>query len=70
MFMSDQVYKLIEVVGSSATSLEDAVQGAVKKASATVRGLRWFEVTQIRGGFEDEKLSEWQVMVKVAFELD
>ena len=68
--MSDQVYKLIEVVGSSATSLEDAVQSAVKKASATVHGLRWFEVTQIRGGFEDEKLSEWQVMVKVAFELD
>lgn len=68
--MSGQVYKTIEIVGSSATTLEDAVQGAVKKASATVHNLRWFEVTQIRGGFADEKLSEWQVVVKVAFELD
>jgi dodecin len=68
--MSGQVYKTIEIVGSSATTLEDAVQVAVKKASATVHNLRWFEVTQIRGGFVDEKLSEWQVIVKVAFELD
>ena len=68
--MSGQVYKTIEIVGCSANSLEDAVQGAVKKASTTVHNLRWFEVTHIRGGFVDEKLSEWQVMVKVAFELD
>lgn len=68
--MSGQVYKTIEVVGSSPTSLEDAVQGAVKKASTTVRNLRWFEVSEIRGGFENEKLSEWQVKVTIAFELD
>lgn len=68
--MSGQVYKTIEVVGSSPTSLEDAVQGAVKKASITVRNLRWFEVSEIRGGFENEKLSEWQVKVTIAFELD
>lgn len=68
--MSGQVYKTIEIVGSSANSLEDAVQGAAAKASTTVRNLRWFEVSSIRGGFVDEKLSEWQVTLKVAFELD
>jgi dodecin len=68
--MSGQVYKSIEIVGSSPDSLEGAVQSAVDKASTTVRNLRWFEVSQIRGGFENEKLSEWQVLVKITFELD
>ncbi len=68
--MSGQVYKTIEIVGSSATSLEDAVQGAASKASSSVRNLRWFEVSSIRGGFVDEKLAEWQVTIKVSFELD
>ena len=68
--MSSKVYKSIEVVGSSASSLEDAVEGAVSKVSSTVHNLRWFEVSSIRGAFVDEKLSEWQVTLKVAFELD
>ena len=68
--MSDQVYKTTEVVGSSSKGVEEAVQCAVKKAAVTVRNLRWFEVTQIRGGFVDDKLAEWQVTVKLAFEVD
>ena len=68
--MSRQLSKTIEIVGSSSTSLEDAVEGAASKAASTVRNLRWFEVSSIRGGFVDGKISEWQVTVKVSFELD
>ncbi|OLO04787.1 MULTISPECIES: dodecin [Salinicola] len=68
--MSDHVYKQIELTGSSTTSIEDAVQNALQKASKTLHGMRWFEVTETRGHLEDNQLSHWQVTIKVGVTLD
>jgi flavin-binding protein dodecin len=68
--MPDHVYKLIELVGSSETSIEAAIEVAITKASESVRHLRWFEVEQVRGHLEDGKLSHYQVTLKAAFTLE
>jgi flavin-binding protein dodecin len=68
--MPDHIYKSVELTGSSATTVEDAVSNAVERASKTLHNLRWFEVTQIRGGIEDQKVAHWQVTMKVGFTLD
>ncbi len=68
--MTDHVYKIIELVGSSETSLEHAIETAVAKASESVRHMRWFEVTQIRGHVEVGKLSHYQVTLKAGFSLE
>jgi flavin-binding protein dodecin len=68
--MSDRVYKLIELTGSSTTSLEDAVQNAVAKASKTVRNMRWFQVTETRGTIDDGQVAQWQVTLKIGFTLE
>ena len=68
--MSDNVYKVVELVGSSATSIEDAIEGAIKRASAAIRGIRWFEVVSTRGHVEDGRLAHFQVTLKVGFTLD
>lgn len=68
--MSDHVYKKVELTGSSTTSMEDAVNNAVQRAAKTVRNMRWFEVSEIRGHIEDQKIGHWQVTVKVGFTLD
>jgi hypothetical protein len=68
--MSDHVYKKIELVGSSPTSIEDAVQNALARAGQTIRNMRWLEVVETRGHIEDGKLAHWQVTVKVGFTLD
>jgi flavin-binding protein dodecin len=67
--MSDNVYKVIEVVGSSATSIEDAIEGAVARAAATVRDLRWFEVKETRGHVEGGKVAHYQVTLRMGFTL-
>ena len=68
--MSDHVYKKIELVGSSPTSIEDAVTNAISLAGKTIRNMRWFEVTETRGHIEDGKVQHWQVTVSVGFTLD
>lgn len=68
--MSDNVYKVIEIVGSSPTSIEDAIQGAVGRAAATLHDIRWFEVTETRGHVEDGKVAHFQVTLKIGFTLD
>ena len=68
--MSDHVYKKLELVGSSTTSIEDAVQNALARADKTIRNMRWFEVTETRGHNEDNRINHWQVTVKVGFTLD
>ena len=68
--MSDHIYKKIELVGSSPTGIEDAVNNAVSRAAKTVRNMRWFEVGEIRGHIEDNKIDHWQVTVKIGFTLD
>ena len=68
--MSDHVYKKIELVGASTTSIEEAVMNALTRAQKTIRNMRWFEVVETRGQIIDGKVSEWQVTVKVGFTLD
>jgi dodecin len=68
--MSDHVYKKIELVGSSPTSIEEAVANALTRAQKTIRNMRWFEVVETRGHLEDGKINHWQVTVKVGFTLD
>ena len=68
--MSEHVYKSIELTGSSKKSVEEAVQRAVRKASETVRNLRWFQVTDTRGSIEKGEVATWQVTVKIGFTLE
>lgn len=68
--MSDHVYKKIELVGSSPTSIEDAVTNALARAEQSVRNMRWFEVVETRGHIADGKVDHWQVTVKVGFTLE
>jgi len=68
--MSDKVFKLVELTGTSEKSLEDAIQNAVAKAAKTVRQLRWFEVLETRGSIDDDKVKQWQVTVKIGFALE
>ena len=64
------VYKVIDIVGSSETSIEDAIAVAVERASQTLKNLRWFEVVQTRGHIEEGRVQHYQVMLKVGFTLD
>ena len=68
--MSDHVYKILELTGSSSTGIEDAVTAAIGKASDTVRNMQWFEVVETRGHIRDGKVAYWQVTVKVGFTLE
>jgi flavin-binding protein dodecin len=62
--MSDHVYKVVELVGSSTSSIEDAIQTAIKRADQTLRNLRWFEVVQTRGHVENGEVQHYQVVLK------
>jgi flavin-binding protein dodecin len=66
----EHVYKVVELVGSSSTSIEDAINTAVTRASETLRNLRWFEVLQTRGHIEDGKIQHFQVTLRVGFTLE
>lgn len=68
--MSDHVYKLLELTGSSPVGIEDAVQNAIAKAGRTVRNMQWFEVVETRGHVADGKVAHWQVTIKVGFTLE
>ena len=68
--MSEHVYKLLELTGSSTSGIEDACQNAIAKVSESVRNVRWFEVTETRGHVEDGKIAHWQVTIKVGFTLE
>jgi flavin-binding protein dodecin len=68
--MSEHVYKIVELAGSSPESVQAAVESAVSKASTSLRNLRWFEVIETRGQIRDGTVSQWQVVVKVGFSLD
>jgi flavin-binding protein dodecin len=68
--MPEHVYKTIELVGSSSTSIEDAVNNAIGRAGETVRLMRWFQVIETRGSVENNQVTQWQVTVKVGFRLE
>ena len=65
--MEDHIYKTIEITGTSHTSMEDAVNHAIGKASKTIENLRWFTVKEVRGAIEDGTIAQWQVTVKASF---
>jgi flavin-binding protein dodecin len=68
--MSDHVYKVIQLVGSSSVGVDDAVKGAIARASKTLKNLRWFKVTEVRGHVEDGAVSHFQVTLEVGFTLE
>lgn len=65
--MAEHVYAVSELVGSSSTSIEDAIRNAVRTASATLKNLEWFEVVQTRGHIVDGDVGHYQVVLKVGF---
>ncbi|MBC7985794.1 MAG: dodecin domain-containing protein [Sphingomonadaceae bacterium] len=67
--MSDHVYKITEVIGSSATSIEDAISTAVERAARTISNIGWFEVVETRGHVADGKVAHYQVTVRIGFHL-
>lgn len=68
--MSDHNYSVTEIVGSSTQGIDDAIRGAIRRASQTVRGLDWFEVTEIRGHIENGEIGHVQVGLKIGFRLE
>jgi dodecin len=68
--MSEPIYQKLEVVGSSVTSIEDAIQTAVTRTAATSKGLRWFEVVEVRGNIDNGKVAHWQVTLKIGMNPD
>ncbi|WP_339635641.1 dodecin [uncultured Sneathiella sp.] len=65
--MSDNIYSITELVGSSTTSVEDAIEQAIAKASKTIRNIEWFETKEIRGHVKDGSVAHYQVVVKLGF---
>ncbi len=65
-----KVFKMVELVGTSTKSMEDATKNALEKASKTIRNMSWFEVLEIRGGISKELEVEWQVTLKVGFSVE
>ena len=68
--MQEHIYKVVELVGSSTTGIEDAVQSAITRANQTIRNLRWFEIVQTRGQIQDGKVGHYQVLLKVGFTME
>jgi dodecin len=68
--MKEQVYKLIELTGTSTTSVEDAVDKAIERAHKTVKNLCWFQVIETRGNIDKGKVQHWQVTIKVGFSVE
>lgn len=68
--MENSVYKVVELVGASPDSIEDAITSALQRAGLTLRNLQWFEVAQIRGRIDKGNVEKYQVTLKVGFSLD
>lgn len=68
--MSGQVYRVTDIVGSSAEGIDDAIRTAIARAGETLHGLDWFEMTEVRGRIENGRIEEFQVALKVGFRLD
>lgn len=68
--MKDHVYKVIELVGSSTKSTDEAIHNAIERASQTLKNLDWFEVAETRGHIDNGKVAHFQVVLKVGFRLE
>jgi len=66
----EHIYRVVELVGTSNASIEDAVQAAIGRAEKTLRNVRWFEVVETRGHVQDGRVAHYQVRLKVGFTLD
>jgi flavin-binding protein dodecin len=67
--MTDHVSRVTEVVGTSSESLDAAIRSGIERAAETVRGLDWFEVTEIRGHLEEGRIAHFQATMKLGFRL-
>lgn len=67
--MSDHIYKIIELTGTSEVSIENAIENAIARAAKTIQDMRWFEVIETRGQIEQGKILHWQVTIKIGFTL-
>jgi flavin-binding protein dodecin len=68
--VSNHVYRLSEIVGSSPTSVDDAIRTALAKAAETVRNIEWFQTQEIRGQVVDGEVAHFQVLMKIGFRVD
>ena len=68
--MSDHVYSVTEIVGTSGGSIDEAIKNGIATAAKTMRNLEWFEVTQIRGQIVDGEVAHFQVGLKLGFRLE
>ena len=68
--MKNPVYKLIELTGTSTTSMEDAVANAIRRAHKTIKHLSWFQVIETRGNITKGQVRHWQVTIKVGFSVE
>lgn len=68
--MKDHTYKLIELVGTSNTGVEEAVNNALQRAGQTVKNMRWFEILETRGEIDQNKVAHWQVTLKIGFTIE
>jgi flavin-binding protein dodecin len=68
--MSEETYGISEIVGTSKTSVDDAIRTAMAKAAENRRNIRWFEVTQVRGHVEDQQVAHFQVSIKLGYTLE
>ena len=68
--MSSNVYGVTEIVGTSPNGVDDAIESGIARASTTLRGLNWFEVTEVRGHINDGQVAHYQVGMKVGFRMD
>lgn len=68
--MHDHIYKIVELAGSSEAGYEDAIQNAITRASQSIRHLRWFEVSEMRGQVENGQVKHYQVVIRVGFTLE
>ncbi|WP_030547945.1 dodecin [Streptomyces albus] len=68
--MTNHVYRVTEIVGSSHEGLDDAIRNGIRRASETLRHLDWFEVTEMRGQIKDGQVEHYQVGLKVGFRLE
>ncbi|MBD3422230.1 MAG: hypothetical protein GF398_19120 [Chitinivibrionales bacterium] len=68
--MENHVYKKIEITGSSEQGMQDAIENAVAQVSKSIRNMRWLELVNVRGHFEDNKIKHWQSTVKIGFDVE
>ena len=68
--MSEHIYRIAEIVGTSPNGVDDAIRNAVSRANRTLRNIDWFQTTEIRGHLADGQVADWQVTVKIGFRLE